>query len=57
MQKYYILIKSNNELLEIFSCKNVIEAKKYAAQKYLDLVLECNLVVVGKNGYNNYYRK
>jgi hypothetical protein len=62
MRKYYILVKDvkNNkvELIEIIDAKNVKEARKYATEKYMKIVVSGThqLIVVGKSGYEQYYK-
>lgn len=54
--KYYIIDKATNEVLETVTNKNEIEVRKQATHKHLELALEGRLVVVGKAGYEKYYR-
>jgi hypothetical protein len=62
MRKYYILVKDvkNNkvELIEIIDAKNVKEARKYATEKYMKIVVSGThqLIVVGKLGYEQHYK-
>jgi hypothetical protein len=60
MTKYYVIKKQNegNELLEVIEAKNLTEARKASVQKHMDIVLSLTsqLVVVGKNGYDQYYK-
>lgn len=60
MAKYYVIKKQNegNELLEVIEAKNLTEARKTSVQKYMNIVLSLTtqLVVVGKDGYDQYYK-
>ena len=61
MKKYYIIVKNNknNEhtILEKIDCINLTEAQKIATKTYYNKLKEYeNLVVVGSNGFNKYYK-
>ena len=61
MAKYYVLKKGagKTQLLETLEAENVKEAQKVAVNKYMDIVLstQTQLVVVGKAGYEQYYKE
>lgn len=60
MAQYYALKKVNNstELLEVCEAKNLSEARKVLCKKYMSIILsmEAQLVIVGKAGYEQYYK-
>ena len=61
MTKYYVIKKQNDsiDLLEVVEAKNLKEARKASVQKYMNVVLSLTtqLVVVGKDGYDQYYKE
>lgn len=61
MAKYYVLKKGagKTQLLEVIEAKNVIKAQKEAVRKYLHTAdfINSKLVVVGKAGYEQYYKE
>ena len=61
MKKYYIIVKNNknneNTLLKKIDCISLTEAQKIATKTYYNKLKEYeNLVVVGSNGFNKYYK-
>lgn len=60
MAKYYVLKKEagKHQLLEVLEAKTLTEARKTAVTKHLNIVLstQTQLIVVGKAGYEQYYK-